>query len=220
MRPSVGVLFAAALFGYAIPSKGQDVPKAALFTGYSYMHGLPTDERVSLNGWAGGFDLNLTRRLGIAVEVTGDYGASSVITGSFQIVPSEPGSSVVSVPTVSMGRTRLSILKHSFLFGPEFRVLQKSRATLTLIGGVGAARYTLDSPVVFSLASSGNAKPQLPASNGFASGGGVNVDVRLTRRVSYRLIQSRFVAARVEFGNSGWQRSIQLATGLVIDLLK
>ena len=211
------MLFAAALFGYAIPSKSQDVPRAILFTGYSYMHGLPTDERVSLNGWAAGFDLNLTRRFGIAVDVTGDYGASSVVTGSFQIVPSEPGSSVVSVPTVSMGRTQVSILKHSLLVGPEFRVWQKQRATVTLMAGIGVAHYTFDSPVF--LFTSGNTKPELPASNGFASGGGVGVDVRLTRHVSYRLLQSRFVAARIDFGNSGWQRSIQLATGLVIDLL-
>ena len=218
MRFSVGVLFAAALFGHAIPSRSQDVPEAMLFTGYSYMHRLPTDERVSLNGWAAGFDLNLTRRLGIAVDVTGDYGASSVITGSFQIVPSEPGSSVVSVPTVSVGRTQVSILKHSLLLGPEFRVWQKRRAIVTLMAGIGVARYTLDSPVF--LFTSGSTKPELPARTGFASGGGVGVDVRLTRRVSYRLLQSRFVAARGDFGNSGWQRSIQLATGLVVDLMK
>jgi hypothetical protein len=206
------------LFGYATAAKSQDVPKATLFAGYSYMHGLPTEERVSLNGWAAGFDLNLTRRLGIAVDLSGDYGASSVVTGSFQIVPSQPGSSTVSVPTVSVARTEVSILKHSILLGPEFRVWQKRRATVTLMAGIGAARYTLDSPVF--LFTSLNTKPELAASNGFASGGGIGVDIRLTRRVSYRLLQSRFVAARVEFGNSGWQRSIQLATGLVIDLVK
>lgn len=218
VRFPFGVLFAAALFLYAIPSKSQDVPKAMLFAGYTYLHGLPTDERVSLNGWAAGFDLKLTRRLGLALDVTGAYGASSVITGSFQIVPSEPGSSIVTVPTVSVGRTQVSILKHSILLGPEFRVWQQRRATVTLIAGIGVARYTLDSPMF--LFSSLNTKPELAASNGFASGGGVGVDVRLTRRVSYRLLQSRFVAARIDFGNSGWQRSIQLATGLVIDLLK
>lgn len=218
MRFPIGILFAAVLFGGATAAKSQNVPKPTIFTGYSYMHGLPTDQRVSLNGWAAGFDLNLTRRLGLAVDVTGDYGASSVITGSFQVVPSEPGSSIVTVPTVSVGRTQVSILKHSILLGPEFRVWQKRRATVTLMAGIGVARYTLDSPVF--LFTSLNTKPELAASNGFASGGGVGVDVRLTRRVSYRLLQSRLVAAWIDFGNSGWQRSIQLATGLVIDLMK
>lgn len=160
------MLFAAVLFGYATPSKSQDAPKATLFTGYSYGHGLPTDERVSLNGWAAGFDLKLTRRLGLAVDVTGDYGASSVITGSFQIVPSEPGSSLVSVPTVSVGRTHVSILKHAILLGPEFRVWQRRRATVTLMAGIGVARYTLDSPVF--LFAPLNTKPELAAGNGFS----------------------------------------------------
>jgi|SRR5579871_6382092 len=207
--------FAVALFGYAIPSKGQDVPRVMLFTGYSYMQGLPIDERASLNGWAAALDFNLTRRFGVAVDVTGDYGTSSVITGLFQIVPIEPGSSVVNLGGVSVGKTQLSILKHSFLLGPEFRLWYKRRATVTLMAGIGAARYTLDSPVY--LFTSDNSRPQLPASNGFTSGGGVSVDIRITRRISYRLLQSRFAAARVDFG---WQRSVQLATGLVIDLLK
>jgi len=200
------MFFAIALFGNAIPSRSQDVPKVSLFTGYSYVHGLPTDEKVSLNGWAATLDFNVTRRFGVALDVTGDYGASSVITGSFQIAPTEPGSSFVTVPTVSVGRTQVSILKHSFILGPEFRLLQKPRATVTLMAGIGAARYTLDSPVF--LFTSANTKPELPASNGFATGGGVSVDVRLTRRISYRLLHralSRRGSTSVGSESFSWQ---------------
>jgi len=84
---------------------------------------------------------------------------------------------------------------------------------VSLLAGIGVARYTPDSPVFFSV--SANAQPRLPARNGFASDAAVNADVRLTNRISYRLLQARFIAADLDLG---WQRSVQLATGLVFDL--
>ena len=199
----------------AIHAECQDVPKLTLFTGYSYMHGLPTGDAVSLNGWAATLAFNLTRRIGVAANVTGDYGASSVISGAFTLVPTTPGSPIVSVPSVTVGVTQVSVVKHSLLFGPEFRLGQKRRATVSLRAGIGAARHTLDGPVYFE--SSGDAKPGLSSSTGFAASGGVIADVRLTNRISYRLLQSNFVAASLDFG---WQRSVQLATGWVLNLAK
>jgi hypothetical protein len=215
VRFSVGVLLTAALCTFATPGYCQDFPKATLFTGYSYMHGLPTDETVSLHGWAAGFEYNLSRRFGLAANVTGDYGASSAIVGTFLF--GTLGYSLVSGPTFSTGITKLSVVKHSVLLGPELRLSPQKRTTVTMMAGIGAARYTLDSQGFIFFSTSGSDTPHLPASNAFAAGGGVSVDIRLTRRVSYRLIQSRFIAANLD---AGWQRSIQLATGLVVDLLK
>ena len=79
--------------------------------------------------------------------------------------------------------------------------------------GIGFARYRPDSPLFFSV--SANSEPRLPARNGFASDAGVSADVRLTHRISYRLLQSRLIAAHLDFG---WQHGVQLATGLVFDV--
>ena len=214
IRPRL--LLPVALCICAIHAECQDVPKLTLFAGYSYMHGLPTGDAVSLNGWAAGLVFNLTRRLGVAANVSGDYGASSVITGAFLLVPTAPGSPIVSVSTVAVGRTQVSAVKHSFLFGPEFRLWHKRRATVRLMAGIGAVRHTLDGPV-YIFDPSGDTKPGLPSSTGFATYGGVSADVRLTNRISYRLLQFNLVAARRDLG---WQRNVQLATGLVLNLVK
>ena len=213
MRFSAGLLVTAVLSISAIPGRCQDFPKATLFTGYSYMHGLPTDETVPLHGWAAGLEYNLTRRVGLAANVTGDYGASSAFVAILQ--SGTRTGNFVSLPTFAIATTKVPVRKHSILLGPELRLSPQKRTTVTIMAGIGAARCTLDSAVfVFDPESN---TPRLPASNAFAAGGGVSVDLRLTRRISYRLVQSRFIAANLD---AGWQRSIQLATGLVVDLLR
>ena len=84
------------------------------------------------------------------------------------------------------------------------------------MAGIGAVRHTLDGPV-YIFDPSGDTKPGLPSSTGFATYGGVSADVRLTNRISYRLLQFNLVAARRDLG---WQRNVQLATGLVLNLVK
>jgi hypothetical protein len=179
------------------------------------MHGLPTGDTVSLNGWAGGLVLNLTRRIGIAANITGNYGSASAITGSFQIQSTAPGPRLVNLPNVLVGRAQVAISKHSLLVGPNFRLWSRGRRSMSIMTGIGFARYRPDSPLFFFV--SANAEPRLPDKNGLAADADVSADLRLTHRISYRLIQSRFIAAHLVFG---WQRSVQFATGLVVDVGK
>jgi hypothetical protein len=198
-------------------ASGQNVPRLTLFSGYSFMHGLPTGDTVSLNGWAAELTLNLTRRLGFAANLSGDYGSSSVLTGTYTGgQPISPGSSFVTVPTVTLGRTQVGLSSHNLLFGPEFRPLQNRRAAISFNAGIGAVRATLSSPV-FIAEFVGQTKPTIKPRVGFASGGGVSAEIRFTERIAYRVIQFRFIGGHFDFA---WQRSLQLATGVVVNLAK
>jgi hypothetical protein len=108
----------------ATHASGQNVPRLTLFTGYSYMHGLPASDTVSLNGWDAEVRIKLTRRLGLAANFGGNYGSSSAITGAFTLQPISPGPPIVSLPTVTIGRTRVRVQHYFLLFGPQFRLFQ------------------------------------------------------------------------------------------------
>jgi hypothetical protein len=205
-------ILAVALCASATHASGQNVPRQTLFTGYSYMHGLPTSDTVSLNGWAAELTVNLTRRLGLAGNFSGDYGSSSAITGVFTDSPISSG--IVSLPTVTIGQARARVTNHTLLFGPECRLVQNRRTAISLTAGIGIARATLNSPV-FIFGSVAQTRPTLLPVTGFAAGGGVSADIRLTQRIAYRAVQFRFIGADCDFG---WQRSLQLATGLVVYL--
>ena len=199
----------------AIKTNAQDPPRLALFTGYSYMHGLPRSDTVSLNGWAAEITLNVTRRFGVAANVSGDYGSSSAMTFVWTPGPFTPGgSTLVRPPTMTMEQTRLGVVNHYLLLGPEFRVVQTRRATVSLTAGIGAARSTLDDPTFFFVSSSGP-EPTFPRSIGLAVGGGVNAEMRIAKHIAYRIMQFRYFAANSDYG---WRRSLQLATGLVATL--
>ena len=209
-------ILAVALCACATHASGQNVPRMTLFTGYSYMHGLPTSDTVSLNGWAAELTVNLTRRLGLAGNFSGDYGSSSAITGVFTAAPISSSSGFVYLPTVTVGQTQARVTNHALLFGPAFRLVQNRRTAISLTAGIGAARATLNSPV-FIFGSVAQTRATLLPVTGFAAGGGVSADIRLTERIAYRAVQFRFIGADCDFG---WQRSLQLATGLVVYLAK
>ena len=180
------------------------------------MNGLPAGNAVSLNGWTADLTFRLARRLGLAARTSGGYGGAAVITGSFGLVPVAPGSTTVTVPTVTVGITRVAVVKHLLVAGPEFRLWQKRRLSVGVMAGIGAARFTPDSPV-FLFVSLGEPSPTLQARAGFAGCGAASVDITLSDRVSYRLLQPGWLV--VQAGN-GWKHSIQLATGLVIRLTR
>jgi hypothetical protein len=201
-----------ALYACTTHASGQNVPRLTLFTGYSYMHGLPTGDTVSLNGWAAELTVNLTRRLGLAGNFSGGYGSSSAITGALAAAPISSG--FVFLPPVTIGQTQARVTNHTLLFGPEFRLVQNRRTAIRLTAGIGAARATLNNPVFIFVAQT---RPTLLPVTGFAAGGGVSADIRLTERIAYRAVQFRFIGGDCDFG---WQRSFQLATGVVLYLAK
>jgi len=94
----VGVLFCVA--GVAV---AQDLPKAEIFTGYSYGNFSILSDRSSLNGWNASATVNFYRWFGLTTDFGGLYGGSATET--------QP-------PPVSITET-LNQKFHTFLFGPQ-----------------------------------------------------------------------------------------------------
>ncbi len=193
----------------------QDIPRVALFTGYSYTRGLPTSDSVALNGWTAGLLLPLTSRFRIAANVAGYYGSASG-WAAYLSIPTpgpNPGIVVVQPGRLYIGQPRVH--KYSLLVGPEVRAFQKHGVAFNLLAGAGIAH---GSPITGSfLLLSRQAKPELASDFGVAVCLGVSADVRLTHRFSLRVLQPEFVATRL---GSRWQRNIRLTSGLVINLTR
>jgi len=69
------VLFAVFLLGLAAVAAAQDVPKAELFGGYSYLRcDAEGNSDCNLNGWNASIAINANKYLGIVGDFTGVYG--------------------------------------------------------------------------------------------------------------------------------------------------
>jgi hypothetical protein len=195
----------------------QDIPRLALATGYSYMHALPADGAVSLNGWTARLMFKVTPRIRLAAQADGGYGETPALAAFFMLPPQNPGPpSAVPFPTSSVYWTQTGIKKHSLAFGPEVQLWRKRGITVNALAGAGVARGNTDAAVFFFMTSP-DLKPTMPSYTGFLGSGGVSADVRLTDRLSYRLLQPEFVVTRL---GSGWQWNVRCATGLVLNLAR
>jgi hypothetical protein len=193
----------------------QAVPKVELFGGYSYFGagsvssaGLVGLAAANLNGWGAAAKFNVTSRIGLLADFSGQYGDRRVQlpAGSNPSIQPRPG----------------DVRQHAFLFGPEFRVLKTDRVVVNLRALAGVAnRNTLVAPLSQPSESTpplvGNPSPaitQLTVSggNGFAASFGGSVDYRINDRLSYRLVQAELLLTR--FGGSA-QPDLRVATGLV-----
>jgi hypothetical protein len=193
----------------------QDVPKVGLFVGYSYLRtggvsnaGLVGLGAVSLNGWDASAKFNVTSRIGLLADFSGQYGDRRVQlpAASNPALQPRPG----------------DFRQHTFLFGPEFRVLGTDRIAVNLRALAGVAnRNTLVAPLSQPIESTppliGNpATPitQLTVSggNGFAASFGGSIDYRINDRLAYRFVQPEPLLTR--FAGST-QPDFRVATGLV-----
>ncbi len=154
----------------AVGVQAQDVPKAEIFTGYSYSHiGNGSNSGINLNGWNASITGNVNSWFGITADFSGHYGSPQ----------------------------GTSTNRHSFLFGPKltYRGADKISAFAhALFGGVRAHRgLTPPGP-------SGSPLPQLPPVSetafGMVLGGGV--DYKVNTRVAIRLIQADYVMTRFD----------------------
>ncbi len=199
-----------------VPASGEDLPRVELFGGYSYMHHMPTNGSVSLNGWKAGLKLNVTPRVGLLSDVGGNYGEAQAVYGAaFTFVSS---SGAVLQERVTLYPEPPNIRKYSLLFGPEFRLARRARLAFSARALAGVAHGTLDAPVYFISSLFPPASLALPTKTSFAASFGGSVDVRLTDHMSYRLIQPELVLTRL--GYSGTERNLRLSTGLVFRFSK
>jgi hypothetical protein len=199
----------------------QDAPKLEVFGGYSYLGaGSNTSatsfgfDTANLNGWNAAAKFNVTSRIGIIADFSGDYGDRAVT------VPA--GSNPALQPRPSEMR------QHTFLFGPQFRLFTNKRVAVNVRALAGVAHAnTLVAPLAQPIESApppsgewfigvpGAPITELTAAggNGFAASFGGSIDYRFNDRLSYRVVQPEFLLTRL--GGSS-QPNLRVSTGIVL----
>lgn len=200
----------------------QETPKVEVFGGYSYLQ-LTEQPRVllksaSLNGWNASVKLNVTPRIGLLADFSGNYGQrgltpytiSSLTTpGELKRVEAMPG----------------EMRQHTFFFGPEVRLLKRDRLSMNVRALMGVAHTnTLVLPFREPIQRPPGSialpitERTFPTASTFAASFGGNVDYRLTDRLSYRIIQAEVLVTRSGgMGTANWnQYNLRLSSGIVL----
>ena len=190
-----------------LPTYAQDYPRAELFTGYTYLR---TGQET--------IDLTQVGLAGTALRNKGnDDGFNIALTGNFH-----PNIGVVADFGAYYGRTTFSVSSpsltdsitirsrfYTFLFGPQFhvrggRIMIFARSMAGIVRG--NQRLEILGQRVY--------EPQ----NAFAFASGAGLDVKLSGRVSIRIIQGDYIMSRfdqVPRMAGGTQHNFRLSTGLV-----
>jgi len=168
----------------AVPAMSQEFPRRELFMGYGYVR--PDGGQANLSGWHASFTSNVNNWVGLAVELTGEYGTQTLsVTGS--------NGQPVSVKS--------KVDFHSLAFGPRFTYRRSETLTPFAHALFGAARGNWKSP------------PSVAGEEttlGIALGGGL--DTKLAENINLRLIQAEWV--RTRFGSKP-QNAVRIATGIL-----
>lgn len=190
-----GAIRAVAVFVFLFPvlTAAQETPKVEAIAGYSYL-GLSQQPRLrfeagALSGWKASLKFNLTHRIGLLADFSGNY-------GQMQLTPN--------------GLTRTSVFRrqHAYMFGTETLVLQSSRVKLNARALLGVA-HTNNTALP---------QGYLPiADNAFAVAFGASVDYRITDRLSYRILEPEvFVTRSGSSATNRWQQyNVRLSSGIV-----
>ena len=190
----------------------QETPKLEMFGGYSYL-GVTEPSRTllkstNLNGWDASIKLNLTRKVGLVADFSGHYGQRgqnpfvfNSLTGDRMTVEVTPG----------------DFRQHTFLLGPEVRLLKRDRLSVNARALMGVAHTNTLILKFRRNPFPTNTQRSDPSANGFAASFGGSVDYRITDRLSYRLVQPELLLTRSGGRDTGtWnQYSFRLSTGLV-----
>jgi hypothetical protein len=146
---------------------------------------------ASLNGWNASVKLNVTPRIGLLADFSGNYGQR-------ELTP------------FTLNSVTTPMRQHTYLFGPEVRVLKSARVMVNLRALIGVAHTnTLAPPIArFTFPS---------ANNTLAASFGGSVDYRITDRLSYRIVQPEFLLTRSgSMATGNWnQYNFRLSSGIV-----
>ena len=165
-----------------------------VFGGYSYLS-LTQQPRLNfksatLNGWKASVKLNFTPRIGMLADFSGHYGQ------------------LVLTPYL-LSDISTSRRQHTYLFGPEVRILKNRRVGLNVRALIGVAQTNnsaLPRRVVAPI-----------TNNVFAAAFGGSVDYRITDRLSYRIIEPELFVMRFGSGaTDNWQHyNLRISSGIV-----
>ena len=173
-----------ALPAVAQESPKPETPKYDVFAAYGYVR--PQGGQANLSGWQTSFVSNVNNWVGLAVELSGEYGSQTLSVRS-------PSGAVTSV--------KADVSFHSLAFGPRLTYRKNERLMPFAQALFGAARGNWKRPA--SIAGE-------ETSLGAAIGGGF--DTKVAEHVSLRIIQAEYL--RTNFGVP--VKSFRIATGVVV----
>jgi opacity protein-like surface antigen len=166
------LLFGALVSVLAVCSFAQDVPKAEIFGGYSYLNAdiretVPFQtnpkDRISLNGWNAALTGYMNRYFGITADFSGHYG-SPEISGS-----------------------TLDTKIYNFMFGPQL-AFRSERATIFGRALFGGSQVKADNPII------GNVVDD----TSFAWGVGGGIDFGISPTFAIRPAQFDYIWSKVK----------------------
>ena len=169
----------------------QSTPKVEVFGGYSYLRLAqqtnPPFDAANLNGWNASIKLNVTQGIGLVADFSGHYEQGCALCAQLR-----PG------------------YQHTFLAGPEFKLLQRDRLTVNVraLAGmmVGSSLFLPYNGLQFAYG----------GSNRFAASLGGSVDYRISDRLSYRIIQPELLTTVTNAGGTlRAYPNVRISTGLV-----
>ncbi len=161
----------------------QEAPRYEVFAGYGFVR--PEGGQASLNGWHGSFAANANNWLGLAMELSGQYGSQSL---------------AVTDASGRVTNVNSTVNFHSLGFGPRF-TYRTDRLSPFAHVLVGVSRGNWLRPAIVA-----------GAETSFAAAIGGGFDTKVKEHIGIRIIQAEYV--RTHFGSSQ-QKSVRIATGVI-----
>jgi outer membrane protein with beta-barrel domain len=193
------ILAAGAVIFLSLSALGQETPKAEVFGGYSYFRG---DGGANLHGWNASITGNLNRWFGVTADFSGHYNSGS-------------SSLAINVPQVPLFTTSVDANTniHNFLFGGTFSHRGGERLVPFAHALAGFSRTHVDGTSVITGLGGGTTTTSFSGSDtAFAAAFGGGLDVKLTKKFAFRVVQADYLLTR--FG-SGTQSNARISTGIV-----
>jgi opacity protein-like surface antigen len=183
------------IFSAAASALAQESSKVEVFGGYSYLRAdWSLGANRDLRGWNASINYNLNKILGVKADFSGHS-----TDGAIRFSPLTDGSA------------KIDISNFTFLFGPQFSYRKNEKVVPfahVLLGG--SRRKVFSGPIaipgvpVFNLDSTNTA---------FTAAFGGGLDIKLTNRLAFRLVQADYLLSRF----NGWtQNNLRIGTGLVV----
>lgn len=179
-------------------------PKVEWFLGYSFWRAVPTSSsnRMGyLHGGSTSIAYNFNRYLGLAADFGGFDNSKLTLLGP------------TGSETVNSGGSA-----YTYVFGPRLSYRRYERITpfaQALFGGVHASSVKIS-----GCTGSPNCTP-LGSDNSFATMLGGGFDLRISRHISWRVVQGEFLLTHfrdpfsTDEDDRGWQKNVRLSTGIL-----
>jgi outer membrane protein OmpA-like peptidoglycan-associated protein len=208
----------ACLFLFAIHVAAQDIPKAEIYGGYTFLRfnaSSPTNA-FTANGGIGSFQYNFNKHIGFVAELGGEHNGSLTIGSSKTLHPDQTAFTYLFGPRVFINKGGVVSPFFEFMVGGFHNSRSFSLPDSLLPHPVNPISGVTETPLTTTtkFSSTQNAAAML-------LGGGI--DIRLGRKVSFRPIELDYVptnfspfniAGLGSINNAKWQQNLRYSTGL------